>query len=671
MKTAKMVRGIGSRCASGALLLASVASLVLAACNSSNPVAPAPPPPTGSSAFTVTLSASPSSLATGSTTPATITVSVRRTDNGQPPPDGTSVSINTSLGSLGTDNSGSPVTITTVTLAGGTAQVNLFAGTATGTAQVNLFAGTATGTAQVLAQVEQSTGQVAVPIQTVNPPPFFLISVAPNFGDAVGGQQVTITGSGIQAPVRVTFGDAVARLGTVTTTTIQVTVPRSTQALDVGQTRTVDVEVTNALGQSNSTTDKLVGSWTYSGGDVEPPIGVFSATPSSGRNEGGTTVTINGIGFQPPVQVLFGLSTGGGFQGLQATVTNASSNQITVVTPSANGVGLSLANQLVNIQVRNVNTGQSAIGTGLFSYTGSGLFVTSMSPLSGPYTGGTAVTIVGSGFSSSGQFQVKFGGSVQILNSVSANQTQLNVTTVPVTVTNCQPPSGTLTVTRLDTGAVVNSAINYSYTVPSPNITGLSPASGSQSGGTAVSIQGTGFNTQVRATFGGAVATVGSVSSTAVSATTPAFTGTFDTETCTDSQGMQGKRNKPKAVDVVVTNTATGCADTFPLSYTYQPSDTSCVVPPPTKPTADFTFQNFGTTVLFSDASTNSPTSYLWDFGEPSSGSSNVSTVANPTHVYASVPPGATQTFTVRLTASNAGGSGTTAKQISVTAPPP
>lgn len=661
MKTVMTFRGIGSRCASGALLLASVAGLILAACNSSNPVAPDPPPPTGNSAFTVTLSASPASLATGSTTPSTISVSVRRSDNGQPPPDGTSVSINTSLGSLGTDNSGNPVTITTVRLA-------------SGAASVNLFAGTATGTAQVLAQVEQSTGQVAVPIQTVNPPPFFLISVAPNSGNAVGGQQVTITGSGIQAPVRVTFGDAVARLGNVTATTIQATVPRSTQPLDVGQTRTVDVEVTNALGQANSTSDKLVGSWTYSGGDIEPPLAVFSATPSSGPNEGGTTVTIAGTGFQQPVQVLFGLTTGGTFQGLQATVNPGTSpTRISVVAPSANGVGLSLANQLVSIQVRNVNTGQSAIGTGLFSYTGSGLFVTSMNPQSGPYTGGTPVTIVGSGFSPSGQYQVQFGDSVQTLNSVSANQTQLNVTTVPVTVTNCQPPSGTLTVTRLDTGAVVNSALRFSYTVPSPNVTRLSPASGSQNGGTSVSIQGTGFDTgsPVRATFGGSVATVGTVTSTQVSATTPAFTGTFDMETCTDNQGMQGMRKRAKAVDVVVTNTATGCADTFPLSFTYQPNDTSCVVPPPTRPTADFTFQTFGVNVLFTDASANSPTSYLWDFGDPSSGSANVSTLANPTHVYGSVPPNSTRTFTVSLTASNAGGSNTAVKQISVTAPPP
>lgn len=653
-----MFRGIGSRCASGALLLASVAGLILAACNSSNPVAPAPPPPTGASTFTVSLAASPTSLATGSTTPSTISVSVRRTDNGQAPPDGTSVSINTSLGSLGTDGSGNPVTITTVRLAGGAAQVNL-------------FAGTATGTAQVLAQVEQSTGQVAVPIQTVNPPPFFLTSISPNSGFHRGGQTVTISGTGIQGTVRVTFGGVVAQVKTTTATAIQATVPASTQPVEAGMTRAVDVEVTNALGQTNSTSDKLTGAWTYRGEDVEEPLAVFSVAPLSGSNAGGTNVTITGMSFKPPVQVLFGKTIGGTFQGFQATVkTNPAptATSISAVTPSATGVGLSLANQLVDVQVRNVNTGESAIASGVFSYTGSGLFVTSMSPLSGPYTGGTAVTIQGSGFDARGQYQVQFGGSVQTFVSTAQNGTVINATTVPVSVTNCQPPSGTLTVTRLDTNETVQSAIRFTYTVPTPTVTNLSPASGSQGGGTVVSIQGSGFDSQVRATFNGAVAVVGSTSSTSVSATTPAFTGTFDTETCTDGQGNQGKRNKPKAVDVAVTNTATGCTDTFPLGYTYQPNDTSCVVPPPDKPKADFTFQAVGTMVQFNDASTNSPTSYLWDFGEPSSGGANISFQTNPSHVY-TVAASQTATFSVSMTATNAGGSDTVVKLVSVTAP--
>ncbi len=655
-----MFRRIGFRRASSALFLAA-AGWIGAACNSSNPVAPDPPPPTGTSLFAITLSANPTTLATGSTTPSTISVSVRRTDNGQAPPDGTNVAINTSLGNFGTDSGGNAVTITSARLMGGAAQVNL-------------FAGPANGTAQVLAQVEQSTGQVAIPIQTFTPPPFFLTSISPNSGFHLGGQTVTISGSGIQAPVRVTFGGVVAQVRSTTATSIQATVPASTTPVEAGMTKAVDVEVTNALGQSNSTSDKLASAWTYRGENVDPPLAIFSVAPLSGPNEGGTMVTITGQSFKPPVQVIFGKTIGGAFQGFQATVkTNPAPTESTIVavTPSATGVGLSLANQLVDVQVRNVNTGESTIATGVFSYTGASLIVTSMSPLSGPYTGGTPVVIRGSGFDPRGTYQVQFGGTVQNFQPPPAQGgTLLNVTTVPVSVSNCNPPSGPLTVTRLDTGESVQSAIRFSYTVPTPNVTSLSPASGPQGGGTVVNIQGSGFDSQVRVTFNGAVAVVGSTSSTSVSATAPAFTGTFDTETCTDGMGTQGKRNKPKAVDVVVTNTATGCGDTFPQGFTYQPNDTSCVVPPPAKPKADFTFQAVGTTVQFNNASTNSPTSYLWDFGEPSSGGANTSFATNPSHVY-SVPAGMTKTFSVSLTASNAGGSDTVVKLISVTAPSP
>jgi len=54
-------------------------------------------------------------------------------------------------------------------------------------------------------------------------------------------------------------------------------------------------------------------------------------------------------------------------------------------------------------------------------------------------------------------------------------------------------------------------------------------------------------------------------------------------------------------------------------------------------------------TVQFTDASTNNPTSWLWDFGD---GDSTNATMQNPLHTYASVG-----TYTVSLTATNATGS--------------
>jgi PKD repeat protein len=54
-------------------------------------------------------------------------------------------------------------------------------------------------------------------------------------------------------------------------------------------------------------------------------------------------------------------------------------------------------------------------------------------------------------------------------------------------------------------------------------------------------------------------------------------------------------------------------------------------------------------TVKFIDLSTNSPTLWSWDFGD---GDNTNATVQNPVHTYSSAG-----TFTVKLTATNSGGS--------------
>ncbi|MDP9483491.1 MAG: PKD domain-containing protein, partial [Chloroflexota bacterium] len=58
-------------------------------------------------------------------------------------------------------------------------------------------------------------------------------------------------------------------------------------------------------------------------------------------------------------------------------------------------------------------------------------------------------------------------------------------------------------------------------------------------------------------------------------------------------------------------------------------------------------------TVQFTNASSGSPTpTYVWDFGDPSSGGNNSSTATNPGHTYSA--PG---TYSVKLTATNSSGS--------------
>jgi PKD repeat protein len=55
--------------------------------------------------------------------------------------------------------------------------------------------------------------------------------------------------------------------------------------------------------------------------------------------------------------------------------------------------------------------------------------------------------------------------------------------------------------------------------------------------------------------------------------------------------------------------------------------------------------------VQFTDQSTNGATAWSWDFGEPSSGAANISTLRNPSHLYSTEGP-----HTVTLVASNVNG---------------
>jgi PKD repeat protein len=81
-------------------------------------------------------------------------------------------------------------------------------------------------------------------------------------------------------------------------------------------------------------------------------------------------------------------------------------------------------------------------------------------------------------------------------------------------------------------------------------------------------------------------------------------------------------------------------------------------------PIADFTANPISgkapLTVRFTDASTGAPTGWSWDFGD-----GNTSTGENPVHVY--TEPGS---YTVRLEASNSGGSNTETKSYYITVNP-
>src|SRR5918999_170487 len=216
-----------------------------------------------------------------------------------------------------------------------------------------------------------------------------------------GGETVTILGGGFDQPVRVTFNGAAATVRSVGPNRIVVTTPSAAAAgvdVGVGETESVSVTVTINVNEVNQASDTLDNGFTYAlGGGTDQPQ-VFSVSPASGTNDGGTRVTIVGTGFQAPVQVLFGLGESAtSFNGVEANVVSVSSNQIVAVTPPARGFGQNLTNQVVDVLVKNVNTGFSTVSRQQFKY-GVDVLITSMGPGSGPFTGGTTVTLHGQGF---------------------------------------------------------------------------------------------------------------------------------------------------------------------------------------------------------------------------------------------------------------------------------
>ena len=145
--------------------------------------------------------------------------------------------------------------------------------------------------------------------------------------------------------------------------------------------------------------------------------------------------------------------------------------------------------------------------------------VTGVSPVSGPATGGTTVTIAGTNLASA--TAVKFGAAVATIVSDTATRI---VATSPV------GSAGAVDVTVATAAGVskTSAADKFSY-VSAPAVTGVSPATGSMTGGTAVTIMGTDLTGATAVKFGATAATIVSDTATRIVVTSPAGSvGTVD-----------------------------------------------------------------------------------------------------------------------------------------------
>jgi hypothetical protein len=313
-------------------------------------------------------------------------------------------------------------------------------------------------------------------------------SVSPNDGP-LAGVPVTITGSGfVVGRTTVKFGKVVATGGVavLNPTTIKCTAP-------AGSAGTVDVIVTTTGGQSSvSSGDKF----TY-----EPVPTVSSLSHTAGPLVG-LGLEITGTGFVPKATtVMFGKVA-------------AAPNLLTVV--NATTITCSAPPEAAGtVDVTVTTPGGVSVPTKADKFTYEAVpAVSSVSPSSGPMAGGTLVTLTGAGFVA--------GATVQVGNGVGTQ-----VTVVSPTAITFKTPPGTVSaayVTVTTPGGtspkVPASVFRYDAV---PTVTKIAPTGGPTTGGTAVTVTGTGFVAGATVKFGTVAATSVTVSSaTTVTCKSPA-----------------------------------------------------------------------------------------------------------------------------------------------------
>ena len=158
--------------------------------------------------------------------------------------------------------------------------------------------------------------------------------------------------------------------------------------------------------------------------------------------------------------------------------------------------------------------------------------VTSVTPLTGPTSGGTAITITGTNFVA--------GATVTLGSTAATNITVVNSTTI--TASTPAGTAGTANLTVTNPGGQSGTLSNaFMYALPPPTVASVTPVSGSTTGGTAITITGTNFVAGATVSLGGSAATgVTVVNSTTITATTPAGSAGTVNVTVTNPGGQSG-----------------------------------------------------------------------------------------------------------------------------------
>ncbi len=297
-------------------------------------------------------------------------------------------------------------------------------------------------------------------------------------GTSLGGVSVVVRGTGFQShapgPNTVAFGGVAAtNVQVVNDTRLTCDTPPGTPGLRV------DVDVINANGMGTRPEAYL----------YHPVPAVTGIQPAVGSSLGGTSVTMSGSGFLDydpgPTVVVVG--------GVPATnVTVVDDVTITFDTPAGT------PGALVEVDFANENGTESLADAWRYYATP---VVTDVQPAAGTALGNEGVTITGTGFTANdaGPSAVTF-GSVPAPLVIVVDDTTLTAITPPGT------PGTSADVTVANANGAGTLPDGYAY-LPAPEVTTVTPPSGSSLAPTAVTITGSGFQDNwpgaVTVTFGG------------------------------------------------------------------------------------------------------------------------------------------------------------------------
>jgi hypothetical protein len=346
-----------------------------------------------------------------------------------------------------------------------------------------------------------------------------------------------------------------------TETTIDVLTPAVN--LGAGQQLAADVIVITQVGSAAEQRVESTGAFTFRNEQLTPLIS--TVTPNSGPVTGNTRVSIFGEGFQAPVQVLFGTA--------EARVITVEFNEIVVETPAGRDTspdGSETVVGPVTVTVRNVNSQTSASMTEGFHYKNA-VVITAAGPTIGPASGGTRVTIEGTGFLA--PVAVVIGGVAA--QPISVSGTKIIAITSGVQVEGCADVEGEIAVTNINNGDTAVGP-DFTYDVPQPSIVGVSDAEPTAGEVISVTVAGA-LPGAVRFTIGGKTVFPSSVaydSATGIGVYAIAVPTNleFDTDEC----GNGGEQNVPTSFDLEYENSTTGCTDQVTGALTVTPLDVTC-----------------------------------------------------------------------------------------------